>query len=286
MKCIPIDSASFALSVTQDGAANPPITKVFPYDTLTIFKHRFVAGGLLSAAGDKVIHDRVAPVVVSAKARVSAGNAAEAAHDTLSVKFSEPVAISVTAAELKPFTFLRRNASGVVEFTPTFSLCSPAAPSNFLSFAVVDFNHPSIDRFMENDSLGIATSADWIGDTVNPPNYQRHIGNSRQALSLDSAGPPPREFFPFPGNGAQLRVRAQSSGQVKLTVFSLTGRRMRESTISVQKDQWISVRLRSAVHQRPIVRGLLLFTLSLGNMHMRGFIHAAQSKLLEMNVGE
>jgi hypothetical protein len=285
-KCMPVDSVGFALSVTQDGPATPPITNILPYDMLTAAFHRFAAGGRL-IAGDRAIQDRVAPVVVSARARGGAGNAPGEAYDTLRVKFSEPVTIPFNAAPLKPFTFLRRRASDVVEFTPTFSLCTPAtAPSDSLSLAVIDFNHPWIKRFMENDSLWIATSAYWIGDTVVPPNYQQNADNSRQAVSLDSiVRNPPREIDPFPGYGVRLRVRAQSSGQVKVAIYSLTGRRMRELTASVKENQWISLLWKESGNKSPFARGILLFTLSLGDMQKRGSIYSTESRQLDVRVG-
>ena len=283
-KYIPIDSVSFAMAVTQYSAANFPITNTLPYDRLTAIAHPFAVGGRLFA-GDTAIHDRVAPVIISARVRINDDFDTGAAHDTLYVKFSEPVTISVPTLSLQPFIFKRYSASEVKEFTPTLSLCSPSVPSDSLSFVVAHFNHPSIERFMENDSLWISASADWVGDTAIPTNYQRHAGNRRQAVAIDTAiGNPRPEIDFFPGNKVRLQVRAQVSGQAKLSIISITGRRVRESTVSVRKHQWVSLRWGSAGNQKPFARGMLLFSLSLGDMQKHGFIYTTQNRQLEMRV--
>jgi hypothetical protein len=57
-------------------------------------------------------------------------------------------------------------------------------------------------------------------------------------------------------------------------------------TMSVEKDQWVSLWWGQAGNKKPLARGILLLTLSMGTMQKRGFIYATQSKQLEMHVGE
>jgi hypothetical protein len=71
---------------------------------------------------------------------------------------------------------------------------------------------------------------------------------------------------------------------VTLAIFSLSGRRISKSIVTVKKSQWVSLQKTGAGIQGTLARGPLLYWLSFGDIQKQGFIHAQQGRQLEVQI--
>jgi hypothetical protein len=274
-----VDSCSLSFAISPSDNANVAVEK--ENDEIYIRGTRFRDSNWLIGSQIR-ISDRVAPVIKSASVRNANFNSSVVQEKLLFVTFSEPTTILNGDTAVRPFTFLGFRGGSYIEFTPTFLACKSQKSCDSLVFKILSFNNPSIHNFLNNDFIRISATENCIGDTALPSNIQSSLNNVSRPIVVESSEPQPFKFFS--SKGELFRFHAPVSGKITFTLYSLSGRCLKKTTIQVRKNQWVSLPTAVTNIRNYSASGIQLFSLSFGDLHTQGIINTLQYKNLELQV--
>lgn len=180
------------ITVSQDkaGLGGEPTTYVTDDDFLKVAQTSLNSGGVLIGDGKVPVHDRIAPIIMSASATVdNKTNGSNAAKDTLKLIFSEKVKPIAAPDPFKPFYCIRHDGNLFpTTYGPTLTQDNSNTPATEMTFTVEDFNNAGIKHFIKsdgaakNDSIWISWLYNYVGDESE--NYQRNETNTRRLIDV------------------------------------------------------------------------------------------------------